>query len=136
MKDALKHLKSQNNQLDTFTQSVINQAMEYEDLNKKYVNHQETSLIESTKINKKLCSELENMYIKHNEENLIREQKSKELIQMKASEMERNMSQMLQDLVQCSVSSLNDLSSTATSFTTSAKEVSTLGKYTCVFIYI
>jgi hypothetical protein len=128
MKDALKHLKSQNNQLDTFTQSVINQAMEYENLNKKYVNYQETSLIESTKINKKLCSELENMYMKHNEENLIREQKSRELIQTKASEMERNMSQMLQDLVQCSVTSLNDLSSTAASFTTAAKEVSCLGK--------
>jgi hypothetical protein len=128
MKDALKHLKSQNSQLDKFSASVTQQATEYEILNKKYINHQEVSIIESTKINKKLGLELQKTFMKYNEENLIREQKSQELIQMKASEMEKNVHRMLQDLVQSSMTCLTDSSAAATSFATAASTASSLGK--------
>mmetsp|Transcript_3037 Transcript_3037/g.3174 ORF Transcript_3037/g.3174 Transcript_3037/m.3174 type:complete len:1094 (-) Transcript_3037:19-3300(-) len=127
MKDALKHLKSQNSQLDKFSASVTQQATEYEILNKKYINHQEVSIIESSKINKKLGLELQKTFMKYNEENLIREQKSQELIQMKASEMEKNVHRMLQDLVQSSMTCLTDSSAAATSFATAASTASSLG---------
>jgi hypothetical protein len=128
MKDALKHLKSQNSQLDKFSASVTKQAIEYEISNKKYINHQEVSIIESTKLNKKLGLELENAYKKFNEENFIRDQKSQALIQMKASEMEKNINRMLQDLVQSSMTCLTDTSAAATSFATAASTASLLGK--------